>query len=73
MIEHKILISEEKLDKRNFVRISKSCIINMNQVKCFDTNILGTIKVKMKDDTENVVSKRNVSYIMKILNEKGKI
>lgn len=45
----------------------------MNQVKCFDTNILGTIKVKMKDDTENVVSKRNVSYIMKILNEKGKI
>ncbi len=72
-IKYKLYELEEKLDKRNFVRISKSCIINMNQVKCFDTNILGTIKVKMKDDTENVVSKRNVSYIMKILNERGKI
>lgn len=72
-IKYKLYEIEEKMNKRNFFRISKSCIINMNQVKCFDINILGTIRVKMKDDTENIVSKRNVSNIMKILRERGNL
>ena len=72
-VKYKLYEVEEKLDKRNYIRISKSCIINMRQVECFDTSILGTIEVKLKDNTKEVVSKRNVSNVMKILNERGKI
>lgn len=72
-VKYKLYEIEEKLDKRNFIRISKSCIINMEQAECFDTSILGTIKVKLKDNTKEIVSKRNVSNVMKILNERGKI
>lgn len=72
-VKYKLYEIEEKLDKRIFIRISKSCIINMEQVECFDTSILGTIKVKLKDNTKEIVSKRNVSNVMKILNERGKI
>ena len=45
----------------------------MNQIICFDTSILGTITVKMKDDTQEKVSKRNVSQIMKILKQRGNL
>ena len=72
-VKYKLYEVEEKLDKRNYIRISKSCIINMRQVECFDTSILGTIEVKLKDNTKEVVSKRNVSNVIKILNERGKI
>lgn len=72
-VKYKLYEIEEKLDKRSFIRISKSCIINMEQAECFDTSILGTIKVKLKDNTKEIVSKRNVSNVMKILNERGKI
>ncbi len=72
-VKYKLYEIEEKLDKRIFIRISKSCIINMEQVECFDTSILGTIKVKLKDNTKEIVSKRNVSNVMKILYERGKI
>ena len=32
-----------------FIRISNSCIININHVECFNTGIVGTIMVKFKD------------------------
>lgn len=72
-LKYKLYELEELLDTKNFIRISKSCIININQVECFDTSILGTIIVKLKDNTQEIVSKRNVSRIMKLLNERRKI
>ncbi len=73
MVKYKLYEIEKKLDRRNFIRISKSCIINIEQVKYFDTSILGTIEVKLKDDTKEIVSKRKVSNVMKILNERRKL
>ena len=58
------------LKNKNFIRISNSCIINMNQVKYFDTSILGTISVYLKDSTHEVVSKRHVAEITKILKQR---
>lgn len=72
-VKYKLYEIEKNLDKRNFIRISKSCIINMEQVKCFDTTILGTIEVKLKDNTKEIVSKRKVSNVMKMLNERGNL
>ncbi len=72
-LKYKLYEIEEIFGGSDFIRISKSCIININQVKCFDTSILGTIIVKLKDDTQEKVSKRNVPQIMKMLKERGKM
>ena len=53
-----------------FVRISNSAIININHVKCFNTSIVGKIKVKFKDGTEEDVSKRRTTEIMRFLKER---
>lgn len=72
-LKYKLYEIEEIFGGSDFIRISKSCIININQVKCFDTSILGTIIVKLKDNTQEKVSKRNVPQIMKLLKERGKM
>lgn len=69
-LKYKLYELEEILSPKDFIRISKSCIININQVKCFDTSILGTIIVRFNDNTQEKVSKRNVSQIMKLLKER---
>lgn len=72
-IKYKLYEIEELFSRANFVRISKSCIININQVNCFDTSIIGTIIVKFKNNTKENVSKRNIPSIMKLLNERRKV
>jgi len=58
---------EENLPKKNFIRISNSVIVNISQVKYFNTNIVGSILVKLNDGTEEYVSKRRISDIMRFL------
>ena len=72
-LKYKLYEIDEVFNSKDFIRISKSCIININQVKCFDTNTLGTLVVKLNDNTQEIVSKRNVSQIMKLLRERSKI
>lgn len=69
-VRYKLYEVEDMLKNKNFIRISNSCIINMNQVKYFDTSILGTISVYLKDSTHEVVSKRHVAEITKILKQR---
>lgn len=72
-VKYKLYELEELLKQKDFIRISNSCIINIQQVEYFDTSILGTILVKLKDNTQETVSKRNVSHIMKLLKERGNL
>lgn len=72
-IKYKLYELEETFKPKDFIRISNSCLINIHQVECFDTSILGTVLVKLKDQTQEVVSKRNVSQIMKLLRERGNL
>lgn len=72
-IKYKLYELEDNLKQKNFIRISNSCIINVNQVECFDTSILGTVLVKMKDNTQENVSKRNIKSVMKFLKERGRL
>jgi len=58
---------EELLPKDKFIRISHSCIVNKDKIAFFDTNIVGEILVKMKDGSENFVSKRKIKEIMHII------
>ena len=51
----------------DFIRISKSCIVNIRHVKKFDISETGKIVVKLDNNTEQVVSRRKTSEIMKYL------
>ncbi len=70
-IKYKLFELEEILNPKMFVRISNSCIVNITQVKCFNTNILGIILVEMKDGTTENVSSRRIPKVMKLLRERS--
>lgn len=70
-LKYKLYELDNMFNQKNFIRISNSCIVNINQVEYFDISILGTIIVKLKDGTKENVSKRNISTIMKLLKERG--
>ena len=70
-IKEKLYYLEEILPSRDFIRISNSAIININTVKCFNTSIIGKIVVKFKDGSEENVSKRRTSEIMKFLKNRS--
>ncbi|MBR3614910.1 MAG: LytTR family transcriptional regulator [Clostridia bacterium] len=72
-VKYKLYELNEIFEPKDFIRISNSCIININKIECFDTSIIGTITVKMKDGTKENVSKRNVSQIMKMLKKRGNL
>lgn len=58
---------EDRLDKRSFVRISNSEIINLRKVKSFDLSLAGTICVSFSNGTAAYVSRRYVSKIKQVL------
>lgn len=59
--------AEERLDKGDFVRISKSEIVNLKKVKSFDLNFAGTICVRLSNNEVTYVSRRYVAEIKKVL------
>ena len=70
--EFKIKSKLYELEKMNinFFRISKSCVINMEQVKCFDLGETGKITVKFFDNSEQIVSRRKIRDLMEYLDER---
>lgn len=58
---------EERLNKKMFIRISNSEIINLKEVKKFDLSFFGTICVSMSDKTATYVSRRYVRKIKQVL------
>ncbi|MDO5061555.1 MAG: LytTR family DNA-binding domain-containing protein [Peptostreptococcaceae bacterium] len=58
---------EEHLNRRSFVRISNSEIINLKKVRSFDLSFSGTICVKLSDETTSYVSRRYVAKIKQVL------
>lgn len=62
-----------ELEKINsdFLRISKSCVINIQNVKSFDLGETGRIIVKFYDDSVQPVSRRKIRDVMNYLEERG--
>lgn len=58
---------EEKLSSLSFIRISKSEIINIDNVKYFESGFTGTIEVVFKNGKKTYVSRRYVKDIKKRL------
>ena len=59
--------AEERLDRRVFVRISNSEIINIRKAEGFDLSLAGTIRVTMSDGAVSYVSRRYVTKIKQVL------
>ncbi len=60
----------EKIDI-DFLRISKSCVINLQKVKQFDLSETGKIVVKFDGNLEQQVSRRKIRDVMEYLEERG--
>lgn len=58
---------EERLDKKCFVRISNSEIINLRKVKSFDLSFAGTICVSLANGAVTYASRRYVAKIKQAL------
>jgi len=58
---------EDRLDRKQFVRISNSEIINLKKVKGFDLSYAGTICVSLSGGTVTYVSRRYVAKIKEVL------
>lgn len=58
---------EERLDKRFFVRISNSEIVNLKKVVRLDLSISGTICIELSNHVTSYVSRRYVAKIKETL------
>ena len=66
-IKEQLYFLEEVLPKDRFLRITNSIIINIDFVRCFNTDIVGTIIVEMKDGSKETVSKRKNKDVLKFI------
>lgn len=62
VISKKLYELEEQYEE-NFVRISKSELVNVKKIGSLDLSLTGTIKVIMKNGYETYSSRRNVAKI----------
>ncbi len=70
-IKKKLYELEENLNKKQFIRISNSCIANVKFIQNFDLSKVGDIIVHFTDGTNEYVSKRRISSVLKFLKERG--
>ena len=59
--------AEERLNRKFFVRISQSELVNLKQVKRFDLSFIGTIGLLLSDGTTSYASRRYVAKIRQLL------
>ena len=58
---------EERLDRRRFVRISNSEIVNLDHVTALDLSLTGTIRMTLGHSVNTYVSRRYVARIKQLL------
>ena len=66
-VKERIYTLEEQLKDKDFVRISNSELVNVNEIEKLDMSSAGTIKMLMKNGDVTYVSRRYVSKIKKML------
>ena len=67
-IKSKLYEIEKK--SNDFLRISKSCIVNIKQVKSFDIGENRNIIVRFFDNSKQYVSRRKIKEVMNYLDER---
>lgn len=72
IIKKRLYELEEKLNQNKYIRISNSCIVNVEFIKSFDLSTIGNIIIKLKNGDIQYVSKRRIPSIMRFLKERWK-
>lgn len=68
-VDEKLYELEETL-ARNFIKINKSCIANIEKIKSFDASITGTLIVNFKNGYRDYVSRRRLKQVKERLIKK---
>lgn len=66
-VKQKLYELEEMFEGSPFVRISNSCIVNINKIKNLEISYSGTIEIVFKNGDKEFVSRRYVPKIKKYL------
>ena len=67
VIRHRLHELEAALDKKQFLRISNSEIVNVKKIRDIDLSIVGRICIRFLNDTQTYVSRRYIPKIKKSL------
>ena len=66
-IRYRLYELEKILDKKQFLRISNSEIVNIKKIRDIDLSIIGRICIHFVDNTQTYVSRRYIPKIKKSL------
>ncbi len=66
-IRYRLYELEAALDKKQFLRISNSEIVNIKKIRDIDLSIIGRICIRFLNDTQTYVSRRYIPKIKKSL------
>ena len=67
VIRYRLYELNEALDKKQFLRISNSEIVNVKKIRDIDLSIIGRICIRFEDNTQTYVSRRYIPKIKKHL------
>ena len=71
---HRLYVLEEKLQPFLFIRISKSCIVNVNLIEGFEGKLNGKLEAHMQNGEKLIVSRHYVAALKECLKEmEGKL
>ena len=66
-IRYRLYELEAALDKKLFLRISNSEIVNIKKIRDIDLSLIGRICIRFEDNTQTYVSRRYIPKIKKSL------
>lgn len=67
MLKNRLYELEYILDKKTFIRISNSEIVNFNKIENIDFKILGTLVINFKSGNKSYASRRYIQKIKEFL------
>ena len=66
-IKSKLYELEEQLPRKEFIRVSKSCILNLNKILSLAPTLGGRFEARLKNGEKVIVSRQYVSGLKEVL------
>lgn len=62
-VKEKLYYLEEKFENHDFIRISKSALVNLHHIKSIDLHFSGSLIAKLDNGTDEIISRRFVPKV----------
>ncbi len=66
-IKSKLYELEEQLSKTDFIRVSKSCILNLNKIHSLAPSLGGRFEARLKNGEKVIISRQYVASLKEVL------